>query len=58
MERKDACVDTEEGIRTQHFHIPILEVEGVMGGYGRGIGERFVIGGICDCEVGQTGHAN
>ena len=46
MKRKDACVDTEEGVPTQHFHIPILEVEGVMGGYGRGVGERLEIGSI------------
>ena len=37
MERKDACVDTEEGVSTQHFHVPILEVERAMGGYGHGV---------------------
>ena len=58
MERKDARVDTEEGVRTQHFHVPILEVEGVMGGYGRGIDGRLVIGSICNGEVGQSGDAN
>ena len=58
MERKDACVDTEEGVRTQHFHVPILEVEGVMRGYSRGVGEKLVIGSICNGEVGQTGNAD
>ena len=35
MERKDARVDTEEGVPTQHLHIPILEVQGAMRSYAR-----------------------
>ena len=51
-------MDTEEGAPTQHFHVPIVEVEGVMGSYGRGVGESLVIRSICDGEVGQTGNAD
>ena len=58
MERKDARVDTEEGVPTQHFHAPILEVEGAIGGYGRGIDGQLVIRSICNGEVGQIGNAN
>ena len=32
MERKDTGVDTEEGVRTQYFHVSILEVEDIVGG--------------------------
>ena len=58
MERKDACVDTEQGASTQHFHVPILEVEGAMGGYGHGVDGSLVIGSICNGEVGQSGDAD
>ena len=58
MERKDARVDTEEGVRTQHFHVPILEVEGAVGGYDSGAGGRLVIRSICNGEVGQSGNAD
>ena len=37
MERKDACVDPEEGVSAQHFHVSIFETEGAMGGYGHGV---------------------
>ena len=43
MERKYACVDTEEGVPTQHFYIPILEVQGIMRGHGRGVGGNLVV---------------
>ena len=63
---------TEEGVSTQHSHVPVLEIEGSMRNYGRGIDGGLVIGGNCDCgvdgrfvirnvcdgEVGQTGSAD
>ena len=51
-------MDTEEGVPAQYFYVPILEAEGAMGGYGRGISGKLVIGGLCNGEVGQTGYAN
>ena len=58
MEREDAGVDTEQRIPAQHFHIPILEVEGVMGSRISGVDwRRFVIRGVRDGEVGETGDA-
>ena len=78
-------MDTEERVPAQHFHIPILEVETLMGSYSSGIGGKLVIkhvcdrgvdrkivirriwnrgvdgsliiGGVCDCEVGESGDA-
>ena len=59
MERKDARVNTEEGVFTQHFHVPILKVEGAMGGYdGHGVDGKLVTGSIYNGEVGQTGIAD
>jgi hypothetical protein len=65
-------VDTEQCIPTQHFNVPVLEVEGLVLGCGRGVIEgrlvvrnisdrsvdgKLVIGSICDREVGQGGNA-
>ena len=58
MERKDACVNTEEGVSTQNFHVPILKVEGAVGSYDRGVCGRLVIRSICNGEVGQSGNAD
>ena len=58
MERKDARVDTEESVPTQNLHVPILEVEGIMGGYYRGVDGRLIRRRICNCEVRQTGDAD
>ena len=44
-------MDTEECVPTQHFYIPILDVELLMLSYGRGVDGKLVVGGICDCEV-------
>ena len=58
MERKDTCVDTEEGVPAHHFHVPILEVEGVVRAYGRRVRGRVLIKNICDLEIGQGGNAD
>jgi hypothetical protein len=56
----------------QHFHAPVLKIEGFMRGYGygvdgrlvvrsicdRGVEGRLVIRCICDREVGQSGDAD
>jgi len=61
-------VDTEEGVPAQHFHVPILEVEGFMQSRYRWVNGRLVEKGgvdggliirrICDREVGQSGNAD
>ena len=65
-------MDTEERLPTQPFHVPVLEVEGLMPNYSRGvdkklvvrsifgygIDERFIIVGICDREIGQSSDAD
>jgi hypothetical protein len=58
VEGQDAGVDTEQCVPAQHFHVPVLEVEGLMRGYGRGVDGRLVIRSICDREVGQSGDAD
>jgi len=50
-------VDAEQGVVTQHFNVPVLEVEcvvivGVVGGYAYGIEEARVVWSICDGEAG------
>ena len=52
MEGQDAGVDTEQGVPTQHLHVAVLEVESGVGGYGRGVDGRLVVGNVCDGEVG------
>jgi hypothetical protein len=48
-------VDAEQCVLTQHFHVPIMEVEGLVWGCGRGVIDRMpVIGGIGNREVGQS----
>jgi hypothetical protein len=66
-------VDTEQCVPAQRFHVPILEVEGLVRGCGRGVvggrlvvrgicdrdvDGRLVIGSICDREVGESGDAD
>ena len=55
MERQDACVDTEQRVAAQYFNVPILEVEGAMVGYCRGIKGRLVVRGIRDGEIREGG---
>jgi len=55
---KGASVDTEQRVPAQYLHVPVLDVEGPVGSYGRGVDGRFVVGSICDCEVGQSGDAD
>ena len=71
MEGQCADVDTEERVPAQYFNVPVVEVEGFMRSRGRGVDRkivirsiwdrgidgRFIIGGICDGEVGQSGDA-
>ena len=72
MEGQDCGVDTEEGIPTQHFHVTIFEVEGLMrdhrcrverkvviGGIrDRGGDRRLVIGSIRDRKIGESSDAD
>ena len=51
MERQNASVGTEQGIATQHFNIPILEVEGIVGGYCCGIEGDLFVKDIRDGEI-------
>ena len=65
-------MDAEQRVATQHFNVTVLEIEGVVGGYGRrvergpiirsirdrGANGRLAIRGICNREVGQTGDAD
>jgi len=65
-------MDAEQRVPAQHFHVPVLEVEGLMLSYGRGVygklivrgirdcgvGGRLVIESICDREVGEGGDAD
>jgi hypothetical protein len=45
----------EQYVLTQHFHVPIVEAEGLVRGCGRGVvGRMLVIEGIRDREVGQS----
>jgi len=68
MEGQSADVDTEESVPAQHFHVPVLEVEGFMPSRYRwvngrlvgrgGVGGGLIIRRICDREVGEGGDAN
>ena len=65
-------MDTEECVPAQHFHVPVLEVEGLMRSRGRrvdgkliargaqdcGVGGGLVVGGIWDREVRESGDVN
>ena len=55
MEGHGAGVNTEQCIPAQRFHVSVLDVEGVMKNHRWGVDWRFVIRGICDGEVGETG---
>ena len=50
-------MNTEQCVPAQYFHIPVVDVEGVMRDRGCGVDWRFVIRGVCDGEVGETGDA-
>jgi len=58
VEGQDAGVDPEQCVPAQYFHVSVFEVEGIVGGYGRGVDGKFVIGSICDREVGYSGDAD
>ena len=58
MEREDAGVDTEQRSPAQHFHIPILEVEGVMRCHSRGVDWGFIVRGVRDGKIRETGNAH
>jgi len=51
-------MNTEQRLATQHFDVPVLKVEGAVGGYSRGVEGGLVIRGICNCEVGQADDAD
>ena len=50
MKREYTGVYAEEGVPAQHFDVPILEVEGAVGGDSRGVG-----GGLFIRKVGKSG---
>ena len=58
MEGQNAGVNTEEGIPTQHFDVPIFEVECVMVPYGRGTDGKLCIRGVRCCEVRYSSNAD
>ena len=45
-------MDTEQCVPAQHFHVPVLEIEGPMGDHDRGVDGRLIIRSIRDGEVG------
>ena len=63
---------TEKSVPAQHFHVPVLEVEGLMLSYRRrvdgkllvgsirgcGVDGKVVVSSICSREVGESGDAN
>ena len=65
-------MDTEKCVPTQHFHIPVLEVESFVPSYrrgvdgeflvrrirGGGVGGKLVVSGIGGRKVGQSGDAD
>ena len=65
-------MDAEDRVTTQHFHIPVLEVEGSMWSWGSGVcgkffvrsirdrwvGGRLFIGNIGGRKVGESGDAD
>ena len=44
-------MDTEERVPAQHFHIPVLEVEGFMCSHGSRVGGKLLVRSIWDCQV-------
>ena len=48
-------MDTEQCVLAQHFDVPVLEVEGFMGGYDHGADGGLVIRSTRDGEFGQSG---
>ena len=51
VEEQDGSVDAEECAPAQRFHVPVLEVEGLVWSYGRKVDENLLIGSIWDREV-------
>ena len=72
MKGQDDGVDAEERVPTQDFYVPVLEIEGLVRSYSRGLdgkffirgisirgaGGRLVIESIHDGEVGQSADAD
>ena len=72
MEGQDGGVNAEDRVPTQHFHIPVLEIERPMWSHGSGVGGKLLVRSICDrrvggrlfigdiggCEVGESGNAD
>ena len=73
MEGEDTGVDAKKRVSAQHFHIPILEVEGFVRDRGRWVDRNLINGGnrlnrrveggfvirrIGSCEVGERGDAD
>jgi hypothetical protein len=69
VEGQDTCVDMEQCVSAQHFHIPFLKIGGLVRGCGcgvingmviirsicdGGVDRKLVIKGICDRGVGQS----
>ena len=44
-------MDTEERVPAQHFHIPVLEVEGFMCSHGSRVGGKLLVRSICNHQV-------
>ena len=53
MEGQNAGVDAKQCALTQHFNVPVLEVERIMGGHSRGIVWSVIVRGVCNGEVGN-----
>ena len=45
-------MDTKESVPAQHFHVPVLEVEGLMWNRNRRVDRKLIVRGIRDCGVG------
>jgi len=58
VEGKDAGMDAEKYVPTQHLDVSVLKIEGFMYRQGRGVDdERLVVGSIGNREVGEGGDA-
>ena len=51
-------MDTEERVPAQHFHIPVVEIKGLVRSCGRSVDRKFVIGRIRGHEVEQCSDAD
>jgi len=57
MEGQDAGMDPEEGSLAWDFNVSVIDIEGSIGSYGRGVSGGLVIRNVCNCEVRQSGKA-